>query len=183
MKDKVFIKVEKRGGGVAYYKEPLSGSTTDISKAHLYDIEDAKERVFGNPYCSIVEQLTTCGPEGYLQRTDMMPCSHIEKDCCETEAPKEDCCEADFPKEDEFGPIFESLNILMDYKNDKYGNSALEPLEIFGGKSKVGTRLDDKLARVKNGETLRKNDVADIIGYLILVCKENNWENFDEFKD
>lgn len=82
-----------------------------------------------------------------------------------------------------FQSITASLGDLLAYKNSKYGNSALEPLNIFGNKSKVGQRLDDKLSRVQNSPDLRKNDVADIIGYLILVCQENNWTTFDEFKD
>jgi hypothetical protein len=84
---------------------------------------------------------------------------------------------------DKFGKVLGSIKSLLDYKNSKYGNSALEPMDIFQGKCKVGQRLDDKLARVKNAEVLKKNDVADIIGYLTLVCVENGWENFDEFKD
>ena len=87
------------------------------------------------------------------------------------------------PVEDKFGNIFKSLNNLMDYKNEKYGNAALEPLNIFQGKTSLGQRLDDKVARVKNSDTLRKNDVGDLIGYLVLVCKEKGWENFDEFQD
>ena len=84
---------------------------------------------------------------------------------------------------DKFGKVLSSIKSLLDYKNSKYGNSALEPMDIFQGKCKVGQRLDDKLARVKNAEVLKKNDVADIIGYLTLVCVEKGWENFDEFKD
>jgi len=75
------------------------------------------------------------------------------------------------------------MSDLLEYKNLKYGNAALEPLNIFQGKCKVGQRLDDKLARVKNNETLQKNDVSDLIGYLVLVCVENDWTSFDEFKD
>lgn len=86
-------------------------------------------------------------------------------------------------KYDKFGKVLTSIKSLLDYKNGKYGNSALEPMDIFQGKCKVGQRLDDKLARVKNAEVLKKNDVADIIGYLTLVCVEKGWENFDEFKD
>lgn len=82
-----------------------------------------------------------------------------------------------------FKTITDSIASLLEYKNDKYGNSALEPLNIFQGKCKAGQRLDDKLARVKNSETLSKNDVSDLIGYLILTCKENNWSNFDDQKD
>lgn len=87
------------------------------------------------------------------------------------------------PKEVSFKEITDNLADLLEYKNKNYGNSALAPLEIFNGKSKVGQRLDDKLARIKNSVELRKNDVADIMGYLILVCKENNWTTFNEFKD
>lgn len=83
----------------------------------------------------------------------------------------------------EFKEITNSICDLLEYKNKKYGNSALEPLNIFTNKCKVGQRLDDKLARIKNSNDLKKNDVVDLIGYLILTCKENNWTNFDEFKD
>lgn len=82
-----------------------------------------------------------------------------------------------------FQIISNSIASLLEYKNKKYGNSALEPLDIFQGKCKVGQRLDDKLARVKNSKELKKNDVADLIGYLYLTCVENKWTNFDEFKD
>jgi hypothetical protein len=82
-----------------------------------------------------------------------------------------------------FDKTLNSLSVLLKYKNEKYGNSALEPLQIFSNKCKVGTRLDDKLARVKNSDKLAKNDIADLIGYLTLICVENNWNNFDEFHD
>jgi hypothetical protein len=82
-----------------------------------------------------------------------------------------------------FSETLNNLADLLKYKNTKYGNSALEPLEIFGNKCKVGTRLDDKISRVKNSNELKKNDIADLIGYLTLICVENNWSNFDEFKD
>lgn len=85
--------------------------------------------------------------------------------------------------ENNFNEILESIARLMEYKNKNYGNSALEPLKIFANKTKVGTRIDDKLARIKNSDSLRKNDIADMIGYLTLICKENDWVNFDEFMD
>src|SRR5690606_30169554 len=83
----------------------------------------------------------------------------------------------------DFKSITDSIADLLEYKNTKYGNAVLEPLQIFSGKCKAGTRLDDKLGRIKNSGELRKNDVADLIGYLILTCKENNWTDFSEFKD
>ena len=86
-------------------------------------------------------------------------------------------------KEISFKEITDGLVDLLEYKNKNYGNSALAPLEIFANKTKVGQRLDDKLARIKNSKELRKNDVTDFFCYLILVCKENNWVTFEEFKD
>ena len=82
-----------------------------------------------------------------------------------------------------FKKITDSIADLLKYKNIKYGNAALEPMDIFQGKCKVGQRLDDKIARVKNGGELQKNDIADLIGYLTLVCVEKGWDNFEEFKD
>lgn len=82
-----------------------------------------------------------------------------------------------------FQTITESIQSLLEYKNSKYGNAALEPLNIFADKAQVGQRLDDKLSRIKNSKELRKNDVADLIGYLILECEHRGWNNFDEFKD
>ena len=32
-------------------------------------------------------------------------------------------------------------------------------------------------------KNLGKNDVCDLIGYLFLTCQDNEWFNFDEFKD
>lgn len=87
------------------------------------------------------------------------------------------------PQANDFKDITDSIADLLQYKNTKYGNSALEPLKIFSDKCKVGTRIDDKLARIKNSDSLKKNDVADLIGYCVLICKENGWNNFDEFKD
>lgn len=85
--------------------------------------------------------------------------------------------------ENVFDKISGSIADLLKYKNEKYGSSALDPLDIFSGKAKVGQRLDDKLARIKNSKELKKNDVADLIGYLTLVCVENDWTDFSEFKD
>lgn len=83
----------------------------------------------------------------------------------------------------EFDDILESLKRLLNHKNKQYGNSALQPMNVFSGKCKVGQRIDDKLARVANSKELRTNDLVDILGYLVLVCKEKGWDNFDEFMD
>jgi hypothetical protein len=80
----------------------------------------------------------------------------------------------------DFEKITASLAKVLTEKNKRYGNSALNPINVFNGKSKVGQRADDKLSRIQNSPELRKNDVCDLLGYLILICKENNWTDFDD---
>lgn len=79
-----------------------------------------------------------------------------------------------------------SLNSLLQEKNRRYGNSALEPLGLFnkkGASESIKIRLDDKLMRVRNSTELRKNDIADILGYLVLLCVSEGWTNFDDLID
>ncbi len=71
----------------------------------------------------------------------------------------------------------------------KYGNSALEPLNLFHkgiAENSIAIRLDDKLSRIKNSEVgLRTNDICDIIGYfvLLLVSKGISGEDIARLKD
>ena len=61
---------------------------------------------------------------------------------------------------------------LLLYKNEKYGDAALHPSNIFykgDSINSIKVRLDDKLNRVMNSDETRVNDVADIIGYCILL--------------
>lgn len=82
--------------------------------------------------------------------------------------------------------ITESLADMLIKKNNNYGNSALEPVNIFSKENSINSilvRLDDKLNRVKNSSIFRKNDISDIIGYLILLCIHENWTNFSDLVD
>lgn len=90
---------------------------------------------------------------------------------------------SEYTEQSDFKTITDSIASLLEYKNDKYGNAIAEPVNIFSGKCKAGNRLDDKLSRVKNSNELRKNDIADLLGYLTHICVEKGWTNFDEFKD
>ena len=70
--------------------------------------------------------------------------------------------------------ITEAMRDLLLYKNQKYGDSALNPKRIFykgDAKNSILIRLDDKLGRIMANadETPRINDVADIIGYCTLL--------------
>lgn len=78
--------------------------------------------------------------------------------------------------------ICDSMKDLLLYKNQKYGDSALNPNNIFykgDSTNSIKIRLDDKIGRIKNCEQTRINDVADVIGYCVLLlisigaCKED----------
>lgn len=91
--------------------------------------------------------------------------------------------------------VFFNMSGVIKDKNGKYGNSATSPMNIFchhlkpdadGGTNSILVRLDDKLSRVKNSSELRFNDIADIMGYLALLCQSKGWttkEMFDALKD
>jgi hypothetical protein len=82
----------------------------------------------------------------------------------------------------------DALKRFLLEKNKRYGNSALEPINVFSNldaEEGIKLRLDDKVKRVKNNNTkkLRKNDVVDLTGYLILISIYNGWLNFDDLLD
>ena len=84
----------------------------------------------------------------------------------------------------------DGLARLLVAKNQRYGNSALEPIRVFSRADPaegILVRLDDKLSRIKyasnEGNLLRKNDIADMIGYLILYCVKQGWTDFDDLID
>ena len=82
--------------------------------------------------------------------------------------------------------ICDGMKALLLEKNRRYGDSALAPLRVFSKldpSQGIRVRLDDKLARVRNGDTLRKNDAADIIGYMVLLCAAEGWTGFDDLID
>ena len=82
-----------------------------------------------------------------------------------------------------FEKAYASLARMQTAKNERYANSALKPLDIFARHHPYGARIDEKLARVKTADKLRKNDIADIIGGCMLLCAENGWDNFDDLID
>lgn len=84
--------------------------------------------------------------------------------------------------------ICDGMKDLLLYKNKKYGDSALHPKNIFykgDATNSIKIRLDDKLGRVVNSEETRVNDVADIIGYcvLLLASMEVSKHEINNLKD
>ena len=78
------------------------------------------------------------------------------------------------PTQRKIAELTEAIRDLLLYKNQKYGDSALNPKKIFDkgdARNSILIRLDDKLGRIMaNADaTPRINDVADIIGYCTLL--------------
>ena len=97
------------------------------------------------------------------------------------------------PTQQKIHEIMGAMKDLLLYKNQKYGDSALNPIGIFTKHLKtvdektasILVRIDDKLSRVKNADTLRKNDICDLIGYLTLlnIAIGTTAEDIEKFKD
>lgn len=86
--------------------------------------------------------------------------------------------------------IMDSMKDLLLYKNEKYGDSALSPNNIFykgDSTNSILIRLDDKIGRIKNNSDSlpRMNDICDIIGYctLLLVSMGISPEDIAHLKD
>ena len=86
--------------------------------------------------------------------------------------------------------IMDSMKDLLLYKNQKYGDSAINPKKIFykgDSTNSILIRLDDKLGRIISNteEKPRINDTADIIGYctLLLISMGVTPEDIAKFKD
>jgi hypothetical protein len=186
-----------------YWTSYFGTFTDDKAFATLFDRDYAKVMTRNHNEDTVIEDAnvkkSVWKEGGYLKRPmdESEECDKVNpeslKEVAESlELIECDCvsmknfCNCDGPNpvdQGKFEGILTSLNSLLEYKNKKYGNVALEPLNIFAKYGGIGQRLDDKLSRIKNAEELRKNDIADMLGYLVLLCKEHGFENFDEFKD
>lgn len=71
--------------------------------------------------------------------------------------------------------VCDDIKQLLLEKNQKYGDSALNPTRVFSKASPVEqllVRIDDKLSRISSGAGLVANDedvIQDLIGYLVLL--------------
>ena len=94
------------------------------------------------------------------------------------------------PTQQKIHEIIGAMKDLLLYKNQKYGDSAINPKKIFykgDSTNSILIRLDDKLGRVMSNteEKPRINDVCDIIGYctLLLISMGVTKEDIEKFKD
>ena len=88
-----------------------------------------------------------------------------------------------FDTQKDIAEICDSIKDLLISKNQKYGDSAINPSRIFSKASAVEqilVRIDDKLNRIQKGAGLIANDedvVNDLIGYLVLLKIAMNRSN------
>lgn len=69
--------------------------------------------------------------------------------------------------------VLQEIQDLLVEKNKSYGNSALDPINVFSKASSIEqlrVRIDDKLNRLYHGKEYGQEDtVTDLIGYLVLL--------------
>ena len=75
--------------------------------------------------------------------------------------------------ENSINNVLAELKVLLITKNEKYGNSALDPIRIFSTADpieQIKVRIDDKLSRIKTNSDNEDEDVIqDLLGYLVLL--------------
>ena len=79
--------------------------------------------------------------------------------------------------------VCDQLRQFLQEKNRRYGDSALNPVNVFSkgnARDKILLRMDDKITRIKNSLALRKNDNVDLMGYLVLLCINEGWMDFKD---
>ena len=84
------------------------------------------------------------------------------------------------------------ISDLLKSKNKAYGNSALNPANIFSQANAIDSlcaRIDDKLMRIKNKGIYdaTEDTVNDLIGYLMLLLMaiedRDSDEDYESFKE
>jgi hypothetical protein len=81
--------------------------------------------------------------------------------------------------------LFNNFKEFLKEKNRRYGDSAINPLQIFPIDDpeilELCVRANDKCSRIKNSkEGLRKSDTCDLFGYISLIMIKKGWLKFDE---
>tara|TARA_A100001515_G_C4569922_1_gene209412 strand:+ start:1004 stop:1369 length:366 start_codon:yes stop_codon:yes gene_type:complete len=81
----------------------------------------------------------------------------------------------------------EEIKNLLLQKNAKYGDAAINPLNIFSqanASSSIKIRIDEKLKRIQNSGLVddTEDTLKDIVGYMILlmIAKENESNDIQE---
>lgn len=127
--------------------------------------------------------ITVLGNDGNTWNFDLSDVKKVDK-------PNEDLkkliSDDNLTSADKISKICKSLETLLLEKNKRYGDNALRPIQTFSKADPIQqilNRLDDKLSRIKNSDELRKNDVSDVAGYLVLLCAAKDWLDFSDLID
>lgn len=85
---------------------------------------------------------------------------------------------------DRIKEVTDKVCAMLQEKNDAYGNSALEPINVFSkgnSSDSLRARIDDKLSRIKNKgiNDDTEDTLFDLCGYLVLliIAEEKNKSN------
>ena len=74
---------------------------------------------------------------------------------------------------EEVAYVLGGIQAMLEEKNRKYGDAALNPSRIFSRADtaeQIRVRIDDKLNRLKNRQSDEDEDVVkDLIGYLVIL--------------
>ena len=95
----------------------------------------------------------------------------------------------ELPRDRQIAYVLARLSEFLQAKNAGYGDSALAPISIFSkhGLGRPGdgiySRLDEKLQRIANANAITKNDLADVLGYLVLLCIKHRFFDFEDLLD
>jgi len=80
--------------------------------------------------------------------------------------------------------------VFFKKKNEQYGNSYSEPVKVFGNGSAnalLGGRIDTILRRIaisqeKDGN-IKKKDVVNLVGNLVLLMLYKGWIDFEDLNE
>ena len=82
---------------------------------------------------------------------------------------------------------YDRLKAMSLAKNRAYGDSALNPLQVFsrlGAAEAIRARLDDKLARHANSPgAMGEDELSDLVGYLVLLIIAERGTNRAEARE
>ena len=77
---------------------------------------------------------------------------------------------------EELGDYLAELRDLLCSKNAAYGDSALNPVNIFSdadAETQLAVQLDHKLSRLMRGDADQEDTITDVIGYCVLMKLAN----------
>ena len=89
--------------------------------------------------------------------------------------------------QDAIKQVCAELTALLLEKNKSYGDSAINPINVFSklsAEEQINVRIDDKLSRLLRGHEFKTEDTElDLIGYLILKRVKRLLDNEKKTKD